>query len=128
MVSQLKETLIQNNMENLQKELEEVSELKETLIQNEEKDETTPNDLYNLLNNTFNSSEPKLDLKEFESETIDKTSEKKIVLNNKKKEEDLMKMKMQELKDLAKKKNIKVMDKSNKPKKKEVLVKELLFL
>jgi hypothetical protein len=108
MVSQLKETLIQNNIETLQNELQDVAELKNELTSN--KDE-----LFDLLNNTTT------ELKEF-----DTTETNKVMTDSKKKEEELMKMKVQDLKDLAKKKNIKILDQSNKPKKKETLVKEIL--
>jgi hypothetical protein len=109
MVSQLKETLIQENKESLQQDLDYVSELKEELNSKKEKDddedESKPADLFNLLNSTFNAVEK------------DK---------NKKKEEELMSMKISDLKELAKKKNIRVLDQSKKPKKKEALVMELL--
>jgi hypothetical protein len=103
MVSQLKETLIQENKESLQQDLEYVSELKEELHSN--KEESKPENLYDLLNTTFTVSDQGKD---------------------KKKEEELMNMKMADLKELAKKKNIRVLDQSKKPKKKETLVMELL--
>lgn len=116
MVSQLKETLIENNNDKLEQEPEVNIE-----SQTESQPETQPNELYNLLNKTFNTENSTL--KEFEQPT-NKVNIKKV--DNKKKEEDLMKMKLQDLKNLAKKKNIKIMDTSNKPKKKETLVMELL--
>jgi hypothetical protein len=115
MVSQLKETLIEND------KLEEESNETEPEVNVELQTETQPNELYNLLNNTFNTDNNTL--KEFEQST-NKVNTK--IVDNKKKEEELMKMKLQDLKNLAKKKNIKVVDTSNKPKKKETLVMELL--
>ena len=113
MVSQLKETLIQENKESLQQDLDYVSELKEELNskkdEDEDEDESKPVDLFNLLNSTFNP--------------VEKEKDKDI---NKKKEEELMSMKIADLKELAKKKNIRVLDQSKKPKKKEALVMELL--
>jgi len=102
MVSQLKETLIQNNMETVDNEIEEMSELKEDT-----------NELFNLLNNAN-----VIDLQNIETN--------KVMDESKKKEDELMKLRLQDLKDLAKKKNIKIMDQKNKPKKKEILVKEIL--
>ena len=115
MVSQLKENLIENNANNLENELIEVDELKEELkeelitIENDnilnEHDE-----LYNLLNNS-------------EIKVLDDKVEENS--NLKKKEEQLLKMKLSDLKTLAKKKNIPLME-SNKPKKKETLVQNIL--
>lgn len=115
MVSQLKETLIDNN------KLEESKDVVEPDVNNEPQTETQPNELYNLLNNTFNIENNTL--KEFEQPT-NKVSTKNV--DNKKKEEELMKMKLQDLKNLAKKKNIKIVDTANKPKVKKDLVMELL--
>lgn len=116
MVSQLKETLIENDT--VEKESKEVTE---PVANDELHTETQPNELYNLLNNSFNNENNTL--KEFEQST-NKVNTKTV--DNKKKEEELMRMKLQDLKNLAKKKNIKVVDTSNKPKKKETLVMELL--
>ena len=115
MVSQLKETLIENN------NIEESKDVVEPDVNDESQIETQPNELYNLLNKTFNTENNTL--KEFEQPTNNVNTK---TVDNKKKEEELMKMKLQDLKNLAKKKNIKVMDTSNKPKKKETLVMELL--
>jgi len=114
MVSQLKETLIENNNANLQNELIEVEELKQELIVSNESEEqhieNEHDELYNILNNS----------------SI-KVLDDKVEVNSslKKKEEDLLKMKLADLKTLAKKKNIPLME-SNKPKKKETLVQNLL--
>jgi len=116
MVSQLKETLIEENtVENVGGKEDNV----ENKVENEP--ETKPDELYNLLNNTFNTESN--NVKEYEQITL---KEDKNVIGNKKKEEELMKMKIQDLKNLAKKKNIKLLDQTNKPKKKENLVMELL--
>jgi len=116
MVSQLKETLIENDTAE-----KESNNITEPEVNDELHTENQPNELYNLLNNTFNTENNTL--KEFEQPT-NKVNTK--IVDNKKKEEELMKMKLQDLKNLAKKKNIKVVDTSNKPKKKETLVMELL--
>jgi hypothetical protein len=117
MVSQLKDSLIQNNNESLEKDLEDVSELKDELINEKNSEELKPNELLDLLNNTFKTEN------DDKKPEISEDEKKKIKL-----EEDLMNMKMADLKELAKKKNIKVLDQSKKPKKKEVLVMEILNL
>jgi hypothetical protein len=109
MVSQLKETLLQNNKELIEQEINEVEELKQELKQDLKKSESSDgnnDELFNILNNSDVPSK---------SETNDL----------KKKEEDLMKMKMGDIKALAKLKNIPLLH-HNKPKKKEVLVQNLL--
>lgn len=118
MVSQLKETLIENNINKVD---QESSNETEPEVHIESHTETQPNELYNLLNKTFNTENTTL--KEFEQQTNNVNTKK---VDNKKKEEDLMKMKLQDLKNLAKKNNIKIVDSSNKPKVKKELVMELL--
>ncbi len=78
----------------------------------EETEENKESDIYNLLNNVA--------IKKMEI-----VESKKDVKKLKKKEEELLNMKMADLKELAKQKNISL-SQSNKPKKKETLVKELL--
>lgn len=111
MVSQLKETLLQNNKELIEQEINEIEELKQELKQDLKKSEssdTNNDELFNILNN---SDVP------IKNETN----------NLKKKEEDLMKMKMGDIKALAKLKNIPLLQ-HNKLKKKEVLIQNLLSL
>jgi len=119
MVAELKESLIKSNKETLEHELNQVQELKEELKQ--KSDETSnETELFNLLNSvsTDNTSA--------EVKIMDTTVQNVQVENNlKKKEEDLNKMNLNDLKTLAKKKNIPVMI-SNKNKKKEVLIQDLL--
>lgn len=110
MVSELKQSLIKTNTENLNNDLNQVQELKEELREN------SSNELFNLLNNVSTDNIVSMDTS-IENVQTDKSL--------KKKEEDLNKMNLAELKSLAKKKNISVMT-SNKPKKKESLVKDLL--
>jgi len=115
MVDQLKESVIQTNNENLENELQQIQELKDEL-----KDElSTQDNLFNLLSSTDVNSNNQ------EVKVLDVHVENKQELSNKKKEEELNKMSLNEIKALAKIKNISVM-KSNKPKKKELLVQELL--
>ena len=116
MVSQLKETLIQDKNESLEKDLEDVSELKEELINDTNTEEIKPDELFNFLNK-------KIEISEDKKIEISEDEKKKT-----KKEEELMNMKMSDLKELAKKKNIRILDQSKKPKKKEVLVMEILSL
>ena len=119
MVAELKESLIKSNKETLENELNQVQELKQELKQ---KSDETSNDteLFNLLNSVSTdniSAEVKI---------MDTPVQNVQVENNlKKKEEDLNKMNLNDLKALAKKKNIPVMI-SNKNKKKEVLIQDLL--
>ena len=108
MVAELKESLIQTNTENLNNDLSLVQELKEEL----KEESSTNNELYTLLNTT-------------EIKIMDTPVVESVKLSGKKKEEELMKMNLNDLKSLAKKKNIPVMV-SNKPKKKEVLIQDLL--
>jgi hypothetical protein len=110
MVSELKQSLIKTNTENLNNDLNQVQELKEELREN------SSNELFNLLNNVSTDNIVSMDTS-IENVQTDKSL--------KKKEEDLNKMNLAELKSLAKKKNISMMT-SNKPKKKESLIKDLL--
>jgi hypothetical protein len=103
MVSELKESLIKNNMENLENDLQQIQELKEEL--KEEFKEDLKEEKQNL----------DLDLDLTNSETV----------ADKKKEEDLNKMSLADIKLLAKNKNIPLV-KQNKPKKKELLIQEIL--
>jgi len=109
MVSQLKESIIQNNKETLSNELKEVDELKESLKENDS-DSDTKNNL-----DVFNSPS---DVKPIETvvETIHVT---------KKKEVDLQTMTVLELKELAKKQNVTVTN-GKKQKTKTELIKDLL--
>lgn len=109
MVSQLKESIIQNNKETLSNELKEVDELKESLKENDT-DSITKNNL-----DVFNSPS---DVRPIETdvETIHIT---------KKKEEDLQTMTVPELKELAKKQNVTVSI-GKKQKTKTELIKDLL--
>ena len=99
-----------------------VSQLKESLLNNndsknksdENKDDENKDELFNILNNA--------DIKLLDSPVIQNKQ-----VNLKKKEEELMKMKMTDLKSLAKKKNIQT-SLANKPKKKETIIQELLNL
>lgn len=110
MVSELKESLIKTNTDNLNNDLNQVQELKEELKEN------SSNELFNLLNNVSTDNIVSMDTS-IENVQTDKSS--------KKKEEDLNKMNLTDLKSLAKKKNISIMT-SNKPKKKETIIKDLL--
>ena len=109
MVSQLKESIIQNNKDTLSNELKEVDELKESLKENDT-DSITKNNL-----DVFNSPS---DVRPIETdvETIHIT---------KKKEEDLQTMTVPELKELAKKQNVTVSI-GKKQKTKTELIKDLL--
>ena len=129
LVSQLKETLIEDNATNLQNELIEVEELKKELKQElitavESDDRSILNEhekLYDLLNN----SDIRVSDEKPEVLTLNTSVNTNISSPLKKKEEELLKMKISDLKTLAKKKNIPLME-SNKPKKKETLVQNLL--
>lgn len=115
MVDQLKESVIQTNNENLENELQQIQELKEELKQ----ELTNEDNLFNLLSSADVNSNNQ------EVKVLDVHVENKQELSSKKKEEELNKMSLNEIKALAKIKNISVM-KSNKPKKKESLIQELL--
>jgi hypothetical protein len=115
MVDQLKESVIQINNENLENELDQIQELKQELKQ----ELSTQDNLFNLLSSTDLTSNNQ-DVK-----VLDIHIENKQELSSKKKEEELLKMSLSEIKALAKIKNISVM-KSNKPKKKELLIQEIL--
>jgi len=108
MVAELKESLIKSNNENLNNELTQVQELKEELKDN------SSSELFNLLNNASTNNVVSMD-----------TPIENITTNSSKKKEELSKMTLPELKNLAKKKNIPTMV-SNKPKKKETLIQDLL--
>lgn len=111
MVSELKESLIKTTNENLNNELNQIQELKQEL-----KQESSSSELFNLLNNVSTENIVSMDTP-VENVQTDKSS--------KKKEEDLNKMNLTELKSLAKKKNISILT-NNKPKKKETLIQDLL--
>jgi len=106
MVSQLKESIIQNNNEKLSNDLKEVDELKESLIENNLETTEKNNDL-----NVFNSP--------IEVES------KEVTVVTKKKEKDLQEMTMEKLKELAKKQNITI-SQGKKQKNKSELIKDLL--
>lgn len=107
MVAELKESLIKNSTENLNNELAQVQELKQELKNSDE--------LFTILNESLP------EVKIMDNQPIVENTK----VSSKKKEEDLTKLNLTELKSLAKKKNIPVMV-SNKPKKKEVLIQDLL--
>jgi len=111
MVSELKESLIKTNTENLNNDLNQIQELKQEL-----KQESSSNELFTLLNNVSTENIVSMDTS-VENVQTDKSS--------KKKEEDLNKMNLTDLKSLAKKKNIQILI-NNKPKKKETLIQDLL--
>jgi len=123
MVSELKESLIQSNMENLQKDLKQVQDLKQELKQELTSENNNEEQLFNLLSSV--ELESKDENKESNVKILDTIEEKVDEESLKKKEEDLNKMNLAEIKALAKVKNISVM-KSNKPKKKEQLIHEIL--
>jgi hypothetical protein len=106
MVDELKESVIKSTNESLQNDLEQINELKQELANKN----TSEDGLYNLLSTVDVNSE---------------SQEVKDELNGKKKEEELNKMSVTEIKALAKIKNIALV-KSNKPKKKELLIQEIL--
>jgi hypothetical protein len=114
MVSELKNSLIETKEKELQENLDQVNELKEELSKNpltETENTTETNDkLFDLLTNT--------DVKPLDND--------EVLSESKKKENDIQKMNLSEIKALAKEKNISVTTKSNKPKKKEVLIQEIL--
>jgi len=109
MVSQLKESIIQNNKETLSNELKEVDELKESLKENDT-DSVSKNNL-----DVFNSPS---DVKPIETDV-------ETTHVTKKKEEDLQTMTVPELKELAKKQNVTVTN-GKKQKTKTDLIKDLL--
>ena len=92
MVSELKESLIKTNTENLNNDLNQIQELKQEL-----KQESSSNELFTLLNNVSTENIVSMDTS-VENVQTDKSS--------KKKEEDLNKMTLAEIKALAKIKNI----------------------
>jgi hypothetical protein len=110
MVAELKDSLIKTNEDNLNNDLEQVQELKNELNEN-----SSSNELFNLLNSVPGDNVVSMDVP-IENVTTNTAAKKK---------EDLTKMNLNELKNLAKKKNISTMV-SNKPKKKEVLIQDLL--
>lgn len=112
MVSQLKESIIQNNKEALSNELKEVDELKESLKENDT-DSVSKNNL-----NVFNSPS---DVRPIETD-VETTLVTQVT---KKKEADLQNMTVAELKELAKKQNVTVTN-SKKQKTKTELIKDLL--
>jgi hypothetical protein len=122
MVDQLKESVIQSSNENLENELQQIQELKQELKQelsSQKQEEVTEDNLFNIL------SSAEINTNNQEVKVLDVHVENKQELSSKKKEEELNKMSLSEIKTLAKIKNISVM-KSNKPKKKELLIQELL--
>jgi len=121
MVSQLKESLIQNNKNIIEQEINDVEELKQELKQQAKQEVTQQS----RQDSEQESSEPnKDDLEELLNNT---TIQARSKGNLKKKEEDLMKMKLNDIKALAKNHNISLIQ-ANKPKKKEVLIQNLLSL
>jgi hypothetical protein len=120
MVDQLKESVIKSNNENLENELQQIQELKQELS-GQDQEEESQNNLFNIL------SSAEINTNNQEVKVLDVHVEKKQELSSKKKEEELNKMSLTEIKALAKIKNISVM-KSNKPKKKELLIQELLVV
>jgi len=106
MVSQLKESIIQNNNEKLSNDLKEVDELKESLIEN-----------------NLETTEKKNDLNVFNSPIEVESNEVTVV--TKKKEKDLQEMTMEKLKELAKKQNI-TLSQGKRQKNKLELIKDLL--
>ena len=109
MVSQLKESIIQNNKETLSNELKEVDELKESLKENDS-DSVSKNNL-----DVFNSPS---DVRPIETDV-------ETTHVTKKKEADLQNMTVPELKELAKKQNVTVTN-GKKQKTKTELIKDLL--
>jgi hypothetical protein len=109
MVSQLKESIIQNNKETLSNELKEVDELKESLKENDTESVSKNNlDIFNSPN----------DVKPIETDV-------ETTHVTKKKEEDLQTMTVPELKKLAQKQNVTVTN-GKKQKTKTELIKDLL--
>ena len=107
MVAELKESLIKTSTENLNNELSQVQELKQELKDSDE--------LFTILNESLP------EVKIMDNQPIVENTK----VSSKKKEEDLMKLNLTELKSLAKKKNIPVMI-SNKAKTKSILIQDLL--
>jgi hypothetical protein len=109
MVSQLKESIIQNNKDTLSNELKEVDELKESLKENDTDSVSKTNlDVFNSPN----------DVRPIETDV-------ETTHVTKKKEADLQNMTVPELKELAKKQNVTVTN-GKKQKTKTELIKDLL--
>ena len=107
MVAELKDSLIKTTNENLENDLQQIQELKQELKQELSNQNDVKNEeLFDVLNNAD------VDNKDDDDD-------------DKKKEEELNKMSLADIKSLAKIKNIPLV-KSNKPKKKEALIQELL--
>jgi hypothetical protein len=123
MVEQLKESLIVNTV---QEDKNEVNTELETEINTEVNDDNNETVTHELINTETNSNN---ELFEILNNSPIKLLDTAVVENKeidlKKKEEELLKMKLSDLKTLAKKKNISLTH-SNKPKKKEQLVQNLL--
>lgn len=113
MVAELKESLIKTNNENLTNELNQVQELKDELKENSN-DDSSKNELFNILNNVSTENMVSMEV-----------PVENIQVELKKKEADLTKLNLNELKNLAKKKNVSLLS-SNKPKKKEALIQDIL--
>jgi len=107
MVEELNKSSVQNDKEDTEQLLQQ------TFDQKQEQD-----GLFNLLSSVDVNNQT-------ETKVLDVHVENKVEVSDKKKEEELNKMSLNEIKALAKIKNISVM-KSNKPKKKELLIQELL--
>ena len=115
MVAELKDSLIKTDMNNLSEGLKQIDELKQELKQE-------------LINNSESKSDVNLtnvELSNLLSNVNVKVMDTPVVVNNKKKQEDLTKMSLNDLKTLAKKKNISSTH-NNKPKKKETLIQDIL--
>jgi len=124
MVEQLKESLIVNTVQ--ENKNEEVNTELETEINSEVNEDNNKTASQELINTETNSNN---ELFEILNNSPIKLLDTEIIENKeidlKKKEEELLKMKLSDLKTLAKKKNISLTH-SNKPKKKEQLVQNLL--
>jgi len=123
MVAELKESLIKTDIDDLSEGLKQVDELKQELkqkLKQELKQE--------LIKNSKSKSDVNLtnvELSNLLSNVDVKVMDTPVVVNNKKKQEDLTKMSLNDLKALAKKKNISSTH-NNKPKKKETLIQDIL--
>jgi hypothetical protein len=115
MVDELKESVINSTNESLKNDLDQINELKQELSNKNNSEDG----LYNLLSAVDTNSENQ------EVKILDVHIENKEELLGKKKEEELLKMSMTEIKALAKIKNIALV-KANKLKKKETLIQEIL--
>jgi len=111
MVEELNKSSVQNDKEDQKEDTEQL--LQQSFDQKQEQD-----GLFNLLSSVDVNNKT-------ETKVLDVHVESKVEVSDKKKEEELNKMSLNEIKALAKIKNISVM-KSNKPKKKELLIQELL--